>query len=509
MTNKGAAVPWSVPVPVQPERVPTLAIGALFSDLEGEFRRLSCDPQTDECVYVAAMSERFEVSVMWFRRDLRLRDNPALIEAANQSRRVVALYVVDPDEFDRFGAPKQAFVVASLAALDGDLDNRLCIRSGEPSSVVAAVAKEANADAVFCAAGAFGLETAVEDSVDKTLGDAGCRLNAVGSPYVIDPGFIVNDQGGPYKVFMPYFNRWLAHDPGEVRQAPRNLDLIKLASDPLPTVPKVDCQIPEPGEVGAKNRLARFLESGLENYEVKRDHPGVEGTSMLSAYLNIGCIHPRQVIAAVRTKKHERDKNAVAFVREIAFRDFYADSVFHNPWLVNQSMDGKLSRLEQDSGDLADHRFEAWCKGMTGYPIVDAGMRQLLATGWMHNRVRMIVASFLVKDLHIDWQRGAQWFMDHLVDGDEANNSLGWQWVAGTGPGAAPFFRVFNPVTQSEKFDKAAKFIRAYVEELQDVPDRYVHAPWKDPDGLPSNYPAPIVDHAEERRDALARYSKL
>ncbi len=253
--------------------------------------------------------------------------------------------------------------------------------------------------------------------------------------------------------------------------------------------------------------MKAFLGRNVGAYADERNWPGRDTTSRLSPYLKWGCIHPRQIL-----NRLGRGKGEQTFMNELCWREFYADVLYHRPDSARRSFNPTMRKMEVDGGKRADERFEAWCDGMTGYPIVDAGMRQLRAQGWMHNRVRMIVASFLVKDLHVDWTRGASWFMHHLVDGDLASNQHGWQWTAGTGTDPAPYFRVFNPVAQSKKFDPDGEYIRRWVPELASLDGKAVHEPWTAGDDLFSDrdsYPDPIVDHATEREESLRRYGAI
>jgi deoxyribodipyrimidine photo-lyase len=259
-----------------------------------------------------------------------------------------------------------------------------------------------------------------------------------------------------------------------------------------------------PGEQAARERLEHFLEDGARAYAGRRNQPAADGTSRLSPYLRWGCLHPRTVLAGLG-----RGRGPDAFRAELAWRDFYGTILAARPASARRALRPAMEALPVDTGRQADERFAAWAEGRTGYPIVDAGMRQLRGQAWMHNRVRMIVASFLVKDLHLDWRRGARFFMERLQDGDLASNNHGWQWVAGSGTDPAPFVRVFNPVTQGERFDPEGHDVRRWVRELAEVAAAHVHHPWTLAGGPPAGYPGPIVDHAVERREALARYEAL
>jgi deoxyribodipyrimidine photo-lyase len=445
-------------------------------------------------------------TVMWFRRDLRLSDHPALLDAihaAGADGEVVALFCLDERLWGPAGDSRRAFLVGCLQALDEDLGGRLVVRHGDPVQVVRAVAAEAGATEVFVSAdfGPYGARR--DEAVEEALAAEGRALVRSGSPYAVEPGSVLNGSGEPYKVFTPFSKAWNVHGWGPPLQAPRSARWASLPSDGVPEPPAVDAMLPEPGEAAAKRAARRFYDTALADYDEQRNLPGIDGTSRLSPYLKWGCIHPRQLLAKLGSAKAER-----VFRNELCWREFYADVLHHRPDTVDHAFQPAMAGMEVDGRGTAP-RFERWCQGQTGYPIVDAGMRQLLAEGWVHNRVRMLVASFLVKDLHLDWTRGARWFMQHLVDGDLASNQHGWQWVAGTGTDASPYFRIFNPVTQGQRFDPDGTYVRRWVPELADVADRYVHRPWEDPAGPPDGYPSPMVDHAEEREEALRRYGAV
>jgi len=279
---------------------------------------------------------------------------------------------------------------------------------------------------------------------------------------------------------------------------------VGVESDGIPGEPEVAAILPAPGEAAALARLEDFVAGPAPTYDTRRDEPAADATTRLSPYLKYGCIHPRQIVDRLgRSKADEKLRS------EIAWREFYADVLWHRPDSARRSLQPAMAGMRLDTGATADERFEAWAAGRTGYPLVDAGMRQLLGEAWVHNRVRLVVASFLVKDLHVDWTRGARWFLQHLVDGDLASNNHGWQWVAGTGTDPAPYFRVFNPTTQAREHDPDGAYIRRWVPELAGLPASQIFEPWKHPAGPPNGYPAPIVDHAEERAEALARYAEV
>ena len=448
-------------------------------------------------------------AVMWFRRDLRLSDHPALSAALSDFDRVVPLFIWDPALTANSGGPRLHFLAGCLSDLDRSLGGQLVLRSGPPARTVAEIAAECEASAVYVSAD-FGPYGAGRDrEVGEALAAVGAELRTVDSPYAVPPGTLSTSTGSPFQVFTPFSRAWRAHGWSEPVRRPRLSGVTDagLRSDPGPDIPEVDAELPEPGEDAAHRALERFLRARVDRYRTERDRPDLDTTSRLSAYLRFGCIHPRQALSRLEPGHASHD----TFETELCWREFYADVLFHRPDAARRSYRPEWRSFTVDEGPDADRRFEAWAQGRTGYPIVDAGMRQLLGQGFMHNRVRMIVASFLVKDLHVDWTRGARWFMQHLVDGDLASNQLNWQWVAGSGTDAAPFFRIFNPVSQGRKFDPDGAYIRRWVPELAGLDGAAVHEPWTADGSLfgAGDYPPPIVDHGTERQEALARYSAL
>lgn len=440
-------------------------------------------------------------ALIWFRRDLRLTDHPALHAAGDDA--VLPVFVLDDRLIAPAGSPRLAFMYDCLRALDESLDGRLLVVRGDPVEVLPAIARSVDATSVHITADCAPYGRQRDAAVAAALGDI--DLIATGSPYAITPGRVRKRDGEPFRVFTPFYRAWLDHGwprpaapfRGTWLAPPRRSAEIPTAE--IPTV-EVDAALPPAGERAALARWREFRADALADYADERDRPDHPGTSRLSPYLRWGCVHPRTLLA---------DRPPDTFRAELAWREFHADVLWHQPRTARQNYDRRFDQVEHDSGRAADKSFDAWCNGETGYPIVDAGMRQLLAEGWMHNRVRMVVASFLVKDLHLPWWRGARHFMRHLVDGDLASNQLNWQWVAGCGTDAAPYFRVFNPVAQGVKFDPSGDYVRRYVPELRDVTGKQVHEPWRLPDGPPNGYPRPIVDHAHEREVALARYQRI
>ncbi|MBT0994176.1 DNA photolyase family protein [Cellulomonas sp. DKR-3] len=448
--------------------------------------------------------------VHWFRRDLRLADNPALGAAVRAARdagdEVVALYVLDPALWRTSGRPRLAYLAASLAALAESCDGRLVVRHGRAQEVVPAVAREVGAAEVHVTAATEPYGRQRDDAVVRALGDA--ALVPTGSPYAVGPGRLTTQAGEPFQVFTPFRRAWLDHGWAAPAPRPRAIPWAQVRSDPLPDAPATEARLPAAGEHAALRRWHAYLEDGLAGYASARDRPDLDATSVMSVPLKWGEIHPRTLLADLaalpRRAGGPSADDVTRFRSELVWREFHADVLWHHPGARTRSLRPVLPDDAWARGAAADAAFEAWCAGRTGYPLVDAGMRQLLATGWMHNRVRMVVASFLVKDLHVPWQRGAEHFLAHLVDGDVAQNQLNWQWVAGTGRDAAPYFRVFNPVTQGEKFDPDGDYVRRWVPELREVAGAAVHRPWDLGLTRPADYPERLVDHARERERALA-----
>ncbi|OAN39655.1 cryptochrome/photolyase family protein [Mycolicibacterium iranicum] len=451
-------------------------------------------------------------AVLWFRRDLRLADLPALLAAAEGDGEVLACYVLDPTLKASSGQRRLQYLYEALRDLQGSLGGRLLVTRGDAKSVIPKLAKSIGASTVHISEEhlPYGRrrDEAVREALRGARSDGGktgdVDLVATGSPYLVSPGRVTKGDGSPYKVFTPFYDAWRKHGwrkPAESgTKSARWIDPDDVKGARAVEIPDLGVELDRPaGESGAREQWAEFVEDGLADYSDDRNRPDLDGTSRMSAHLKFGTIHPRTLAADLG-----RGTGAQAYLRELAFRDFYASVVHEWPrstwWNWNTTFDA----IEVDDGREAKKSFETWKAGKTGFPIVDAGMRQLAETGFMHNRVRMIVASFLVKDLHLPWQWGARWFLDQLVDGDMANNQHGWQWAAGCGTDAAPYFRVFNPTTQGKKFDPSGAYVKRWVPELRDVDD--VHNLDRD---RPDDYPQPIVDHKQEREEALRRYNAL
>ncbi|MFL6063923.1 MAG: cryptochrome/photolyase family protein [Friedmanniella sp.] len=456
-------------------------------------------------------------TLWWVRRDFRLADNPALRAAADEGEAVLPIFVLDPVLLRSAGLGRRAWLLAALHALDADLraggGPGLSVLEGRPAEVLPRVIRQVGAAAVHVSADFAPYGRRRDAQVHAALGEVEAELKATGSPYGVAPGTLRNGYDLPFKVFSPFHRAWLAH--GVHGPAPAVVvDQVRW----LAAEERVTPEAPEPalagvvGERQARASWRAWLErasGGPADYKTLHNNPAADATSHLSPALRWGHLHPRTVLADLTERSSE---GSAALARQVAWRDFYADVLLHRPDAVTQPIKHEFRDLPVDDplpGSVAAERLAAWEQGRTGYPLVDAGMRQMLAEGWMHNRLRLVTGSFLVKDLHIGWWHGADIFMRHLRDGDVAQNQLNWQWVAGCGNDPAPYYRIFNPLLQSEKFDTDGSYIRRYVPELAEVPLTYLHAPWTSPDGLPPGYPPPIVDHAAERKESLARYAAI
>jgi deoxyribodipyrimidine photo-lyase len=472
--------------------------------------------------------------IVWFRRDLRLADNRALAAAAETGRALVACYVLDEAVSDEhaLGGAGRWWLHHSLAALARQLEARgarLILRRGAVRSVIADLVAETGARDVHAGAYPERAASDLERSLQATFAEQGVTLHTHPGALLFHREAVRTKGGKPFKVFTPFWKACLQlPDPGTPVEAPRRLSPFagELESDSLeswgllPRSPDwatgfVDFW--QPGETGAHARLESFLEKGLVTYPEWRDRPDFDGTSGLSPHLHFGELSPRQVWHVVRSVMAARPSARTggdAYLRQLGWREFSYHLLNHWPTLPRDPFRPEFGNFPwRPDTDL----LERWQRGLTGYPLVDAGMRQLWRTGRMHNRVRMVAASFLVKHLLIPWQDGAAWFWDTLVDADLANNSASWQWVAGCGADAAPYFRIFNPIIQGRKFDPDGSYIRRWVPELENLPASHIHEPWNAPAEtleragvrLDQNYPRPVVDHRAARARALAAYDLI
>jgi len=444
-------------------------------------------------------------AIMWFRRDLRIADNPALlaaIEEANESGgAVVPVFILDPALIGGAGSKRLAYLGQSLRRLDESLNNTLHVMVGDQVNVLKNLTSRYNATHVHISTEyeRYGVDR------DARVERAGITLVRTGSPYAVAPGRVLKPSDGtPYRVYTPFYKAWRDHGWRQPAQTPKEFPLAKpLDSDrnfPDWAAPE-GTTVLEAGETAAHSRFKYFVENILDGYDETRNFAGMDGTSRLSTYLKWGEIHPRTLLANLgETKAHD------TFRKEIAWREFYADVLFNNPHTEHGYYAERFAQMRYNK---PDEKFTAWCEGKTGYPFVDAAMRQLVTTGWMHNRTRMVVASFLVKDLHLEWHHGERFFREHLIDFDLASNIHGWQWTAGCGTDASPYYRVFNPVEQGKKFDEDGNYIRTYVPELAHLSGNDIHEPWTVLDGYIRDYPHKIVEHSVERVESLARLNEI
>jgi deoxyribodipyrimidine photo-lyase len=472
-------------------------------------------------------------TILWFRQDLRLADNPALTAALAEGTPVVPVYILTANE-EGIWAPGGAarwWLHHSLKRLDEDLrarGSRLILRVGGDSlTELQALARSSGATRVVWNRRYEPAVIARDQIVKATLREQGMGTASYNGALLHEPWTVKNQNGGPFQVFTPFWRHCTAlADPPEPTAAPANIPAPskwpKTASlDALELLPQVNWtkgmqETWTPGSAAAHELLERFLEDAFDDYGTRRDQPGVVGTSRLSPYLHFGNIGPRQIWHATRHHALQRGRHTTwrtsQFLTEVGWREFAHHLLYHFPQTPQQPLRANYARFPWKQDERAE---AAWTRGATGYPIVDAGMRELWHTGWMHNRVRMITASFLIKDLLIDWTHGARWFWDTLVDADLASNTLGWQWVAGCGADAAPFFRIFNPTSQGTKFDPNGIYVRRWVPELARLPNEWIHEPWSAPPHvlmaagikLGEHYPRPIVQHNHARLEALKALS--
>jgi deoxyribodipyrimidine photo-lyase len=478
------------------------------------------------------MTDKKKAVILWFRKDLRLSDNRALSAAIDHGGPIIPLYIRenDGDSCGALGSAQAWWLHHSLDALSAALDqlgSKLVLASGSPETVLERIVKDTGADAIFWNRryDPDGMETDIH--LKSHLREGGLTVESFAGHLLHEPSKLKTKTGGPYRVYTPF---WRAieggEEPAEPLSAPSKLlsppgwpksDALK-SWDLLPSKPnwaKEFSDIWTPGEAGALENLEHFIEDSLKGYEEGRDIPAKDATSMLSPHLAMGEISPAQVWDATRGLSSNIASNDLSrFRKEIVWREFCYHLLFHFPQLDEKNWNANFNAFEWKNDEV---KFTAWTKGMTGYPIVDAGMRQLWRHGVMHNRVRMITASFLIKHLLIDWRKGEKWFRDTLVDADPASNPANWQWVAGSGADASPFFRIFNPILQGEKFDPEGEYVKTFVPELSKLDKKFIHKPFDAPKEtllradieLGKTYPLPLVDHSDARQRALSAYSDL
>jgi deoxyribodipyrimidine photo-lyase len=469
--------------------------------------------------------------IIWFRNDLRIADNAALSTAAETGRQVICLWICDFDGPVRTpGSAQKWWLHQSLTALDAKLAAfgvRLTLRSGNAAAIIDEVASETAASAVYWNRRYDPAAIPIDSAIKARLREQGLEVRTFDGQLLHEPTQIKTSGGTPFKVFTPF---WRALRSGPEPRPPHTAPL-KLSAfngrihserledwNFLPKKPDWAGGMDEkwtPGEHGAHERLSDFVSGALDGYTEGRNIPGSLSTSNLSPHLAMGEITPYQIWHSVSYSKSASSGDIEKFRSEVGWREFAYHLLFHFPELANENFNGGFDAFPWAKPNPV--HLKAWQEGRTGYPIVDAGMRELWATGWMHNRVRMIVASFLIKHLMMDWREGERWFWDTLVDACPANNPASWQWVAGSGADAAPYYRIFNPILQGEKFDGDGAYVRKWVAELAGMPDKYLHKPWEAPDAvlksagvlLGETYPKPVVDHDLARQRALAAFKSL
>ncbi len=475
------------------------------------------------------MTDRDNAPVIaWFRQDLRLTDNPAWRAACESGRPVLPVYVLDDESAGewRMGAASRWWLHQSLASLDGSLQGHLSLHRGRADDVIADLVRRTGASSVLWNRCYEPWRIARDKTIKQQLADDGVEAQSFNGSLLFEPHTVRTGAGGPYKVFTPFWRRGClgsGREPGDPLSAAQPsayaVDVRAVALDALELLPPTRwydemAATWSPGEEGAMRRLGAFLSEGLAGYRDGRNRPDLEHVSRLSPHLHFGEVSPRQVWHAARHAMAAAglEQDGDVFLSEIGWREFSNNLLYHWPHLPATPLQPRFAAFDwrEDTGQL-----DAWRHGRTGYPIIDAGMRQLWRTGYMHNRVRMLVGSFLVKNLRLHWHHGERWFWDTLVDADLANNSASWQWIAGCGADAAPYFRIFNPVTQGQKFDPDGDYVRRYVPELGQLPKNCIHDPWNAPANvlaqagirLGTDYPEPIVDLKASRQAALDAFA--
>ena len=476
-------------------------------------------------------SSNVDKMIIWLRQDLRLQDHPSIKYAIENDLKVTFVYILDENEQTDWpmGAASKWWLHHSLKGLKSELAKLkidLILKKGRPQEVLLELAEASGAKTISWNRSFEPHHLKKDSEISNFLHKKELSVKVFNSALLFEPWNISNKNNQPYQVFTHFWNCCkdkgaprgvLEYDLAKLKNLPTGIDSLDI--EELNLLPKIcwDEKIAkfwQPGEKNAQTALDRAIDEVIADYTEKRDYPAINGTSRLSPYLHFGEITPAYIWHKVSISKKLTESQKSAFLRQVGWREFGHHLLYHFPHTTDKPLQEKFAAFPWVKSEA---NLKAWQQGKTGYPIVDAGMRQLWQTGWMHNRLRMIVGSFLVKDLLISWQEGARWFWDTLVDADLANNTLGWQWVGGCGADAAPYFRIFNPMTQSEKFDKDGKYIKKWVPELSSLPAKWIHKPWEAPlevlkacnIELGVDYPAPLIDHSTAREEALKAFESV
>ena len=475
------------------------------------------------------MSIKKNISIFWFRQDLRIADNPGLSEAISKGS-VLPVYIYDNVNSKEYemGAASKWWLHHSLGNLNKNLNNNLSIYIGDPQEVLRDITNNFNVESINWNRCYEPWRIQRDKNIKSEAEEQGIEVNTFNGSLLWEPFKILKNDGTPYRVFSPYYRKGcLNAEPPRVPIKSPSLDSLinddfnKLTLDDLNLIPEIKWfeemeELWEPGEAGAQKKLYDFLDDGLLGYKEGRNFPSKKNVSQLSPHIHHGEVSPNQVWYAAKQKEDETgiEKDLAHFLSELGWREFSYNLLYHFPSLPRENLQKKFDNFPWQKNEVFS---EKWKKGFTGYPIVDAGMRELWQTGYMHNRVRMIVGSFLVKNLLLHWHEGEEWFWDCLIDADLASNSASWQWVAGSGADAAPYFRIFNPISQGIKFDPEGEYTKKFLPELKDLPIKYLYSPWEAPEDvleqanvkLGENYPNPIVDLKESREKALSAFDQI
>ena len=470
-----------------------------------------------------------EICIMWFRQDLRLNDNPAIIEANNSGLKILPVYILDDINSSnwKIGSASRWWLNESLKKLNDSLNHNLCFMSGDSVKCLNNLISTYNVKSVYFNKCYEPWRIQSDEKIINFLSNKDINTFQLNGSLLFEPESTVKEDGTPYKVFTPFYRKGCLQNSPEPRiplEKPKNIKFLKhveLQLEELELLPKKNWYKDfkddwSPGENGAREKLNQFLQLGIHNYKDGRNFPSKKNVSRLSPHLHHGEISPNTVWYEVKEKAETMDsyRDGDHYLSELGWREFSYNLLYFFPYLPKENLQKKFDNFPwEENNEL----LIKWQKGETGYPIVDAGMRELWKTGYLHNRVRMIVGSFLVKNLLLHWHHGQEWFWETLVDADLANNSASWQWVSGSGADAAPYFRIFNPVTQGEKFDPNGEYIKHHIPELKNLNGKFLYAPWEAPESvleaagieLGKNYPKPIVDLKLSREKALAAFEEL